>query len=818
MLRQLPLLKQAYDGQDLATFLLDAEHRVVLWNRACEELTGVDAGAMLGRADAWSAFYRHRRPCLADLVLDRRCAEAATAYAVSAPARHSDSGWHAEDWISLPKAGRRYLCFDASAVHDAQGDVIGVIQTLQNITERKLLEESLAAERGSLQAVLDNTPVGIWFMRVDGKMRFVNKTFCNAVGIAEQQFMDAHHYSDVLDQSMAENCMRSDRETLAQEQPHLSYETLTFTDGKPHRLEITKVKLRDGHGEVLGVIGIALDITERERAQEHMELTAAVFGNTAEAIIVADANHNILSVNHAFTHITGYEAIEVLGKNPRILQSGRQDAEFYRAMWNSLEKSGQWHGEIWNRRKNGEIYPQWLTINAIRNIEGEVTHYAAIATDVTEHKQVQQRLEHLARHDTLTGLPNRSTLAELLKQTLKHAETGQQAAIMFIDLDRFKTINDTLGHTMGDGLLRAVAARLKHAVRGAGTVARLGGDEFIIILPRSVTTDAARVAHDIGAVMQHPVVVDNCQLHITSSIGIAMFPKDGRDGDTLMRCADNAMYHAKSEGRNTYRFFSSEMDSKVRRRYAVETDLRHALANGEFELYFQRQVDVRGTQVVGCEALLRWNHPKNGLMPPAEFIHIAEDTGLIVPIGEWLLRAACAQQVAWREAGHNLRMSVNLSARQFQEEDLLDTIDRALRHTGADASRLELEITESLLMDTSPATLEKLEQIAARGLTLAVDDFGTGYSSLSYLKNYPVSRLKIDRSFVTGIEMDASNRSIASAIVTLAHALGFGTIAEGVENQAQADVLDQLGCMELQGYHYGRPLPAARFAEDLHLA
>ena len=555
-------------------------------------------------------------------------------------------------------------------------------------------------------------------------------------------------------------------------------------------------------------------IVNQRRTDEAQRLAATVFSASTSAICITDADERIVSANPALTLITGYALHEVVGQTPRLFSAGRQNDSTGREMWARVAEHGLWHGEVWNRRKNGEVYPAWLTITAVRSTDGTVTHYTGSFDDISERKRSEEHIHFLAHHDALTRLPNRTLLEDRISQAIaKSRRDGKHTAVLFLDLDRFKLINDTLGHDTGDQLLARVAERLMDLLRETETVARLGGDEFIIVIPALADIErAARVAQKVLESVSAPQLIDERLLHVTPSIGISVFPDDGEDVPTLLRNADTAMYHAKERGRNNFQFFTPDMNQAVQERVAIENDLRAAIERDEFELFYQPQVDCRSGQTTGMEALIRWRHPQLGLVPPDRFIPIAEETGLIVPIGAWVLREACRQTKRWHDAGQTgLRVSVNLSARQLQQSDLCEQIAAILAEAGLLPLTLELELTESLLMNDPMSAIKLLHALAALGIRIAIDDFGTGYSSLAYLKRFPVSRLKIDRSFVRDLSTDANDAAIVHAVVAMAESLKMEVLAEGVETVEQLRFLAAHGCFAAQGFLFSRPRPAAEF-------
>ncbi|UCV12351.1 EAL domain-containing protein [Dechloromonas denitrificans] len=552
-------------------------------------------------------------------------------------------------------------------------------------------------------------------------------------------------------------------------------------------------------------------------AGQQLELHRTLVSHSSEAIMLTDANLRIVAVNPAFERITDFSAADVIGNKPSILSSGRHGPDFYQSMWTAIRESCRWEGEIWNRRKGGEIYPQQLTISAIRQGRREtLTHYVAVFADLSARKAQEARIEYMAHHDPLTGLPNRLALNQLLESAIPAIRRNAgQLAVLVIDLDNFKTVNDSLGHHAGDKLLCEVASRLRRVLGAGEHVMRLGGDEFVVVLEAfTCESRVVEVVHQLVREVSEPCLVDGCELHTSPSIGIALFPNDGDSPETLIRNADTAMYYAKSTGRNNYQFFAAPMNAAANKRLHLENELWKALAERQLVLHYQPQVDLPSGRVVGLEALVRWQHPERGMIPPADFIPVAEESGLILPLGHWVLRTACEQARAWLDQGIDLgEIAVNISALQFRQPEFAQSVKAILDETGLPASRLELEITESVVMHSADSSISVLNELKAMGVKLAIDDFGTGYSSLSYLRRFPVDRLKIDHSFVADVESDGDAASLVSSIIALGRSLGLNLVAEGVESPGQAAFLRDMACERVQGFHFFRPVAADKIVE-----
>ncbi len=680
---------------------------------------------------------------------------------------------------------------------------------VQIASQRAEAEHALRRESEKNLALLRNASDGIHILDPDGNVIEASDSFCAMLGYSRDEMIgmnvtdwDASLSKDELQRAISHQLSINERSQF--ETRHRRKDGTTFD------VEISGYPLvLDGKP---ALFNSSRDITERKQALDALNIAATAF-ESQEGILVTDVNSNILRVNSAFTEITGYSAAEVIGKNPHILSSGRHESNFYAAMWNSLNTNGMWKGEIWNRRKNGEIYPEYLTITAVKSHTGIVTNYVASLADITQRKAAEQEIKNLAFFDPLTKLPNRRLLMDRLQQALSSTtRSGKTGAILFIDLDNFKNLNDTLGHDIGDQLLQGVAQRLEACVREGDTVARLGGDEFVVMLedlsenPLEAAQQTESVGEKILSAMNAPYHLGKFEQHSTSSIGATLFSRNDASLDDLLKQADIAMYQAKKEGRNTLRFFDPKMQESISARTNLESELRKALANNQFCLFFQPQVDD-AHRIVGAEALIRWQHPERGLVSPLEFIPVAEETGLILPIGQWVLEAACAQLKIWEQSlqSKDIVLSVNVSAKQLQQSDFVTQVEDTINRHAIAPSLLKLELTESMLQDSIEDTISTMVTLKQLGVRFSLDDFGTGFSSLQYIKRLPLDQLKIDRSFVSDIVTDVGDKAIVTTIVAMARSLGIAVIAEGVETEAQSQLLRSLGCKQFQGYLFGKP-------------
>jgi len=592
--------------------------------------------------------------------------------------------------------------------------------------------------------------------------------------------------------------------------------------GELRDFEVRKIPSFNEHGERESLVIIGRDVTLTRKAEVDLRIAAIAF-ESKEGKIVTDTKGNILRVNRSYTEITGYAESEVVGKNPSLIKSGRHDSDFYHEMWQRLLKTGEWEGEIWNKRKNGELYPELLTINAVKASNGETTHYVGTFIDNTAHEVAQEKIENLSNFDTLTGLPNRRLMTDRIKKAFANSvRTSMHGAAILLDIDDFKALNDTRGHEVGDQLLLEVSKRVKACVREVDTVARSGGDEFMVLLESLGTdeNDAARqaiiLAEKIKTSLIAPYLIAETDFRITSSIGIVIFDGKGHSVDDILMHADTAMYQAKDSGRNAIRFFDPAIQKALQARTELERELRKALELNQLTLHYQIQVDSL-YRALGAEVLLRWTHPEKGSISPAQFIPLAEETGLILPIGSWVLRTACLQLREWQKnpLTRDLTLSVNVSAKQFQQADFVGEVTRTLLETGAKPSHLKLELTESTVLDNVEDIISKMRELKLLGVTFSMDDFGTGYSSLQYLKRLPLDQIKIDQGFVRDIVTNLNDAAIVQTIIAIGDTLGLNVIAEGVETEAQRLFLDTRGCHVFQGYLLGKPITIDLFEASL---
>jgi diguanylate cyclase (GGDEF)-like protein/PAS domain S-box-containing protein len=681
-----------------------------------------------------------------------------------------------------------------------------------DITHTQRIEQKLR----NLGRALEQGPASVMITNTRGIIEYVNPKFCEVSGYSREEAI-GQGAGMLRSGEMPEEIYRDLWNTLGQGKEWHGHLLNRRKDGTLFWESASISAVRDENGQCQSYIAVKEDITQQKEVEEQLRMIEAVFSTSNEAIMVADRDGLIKTINPAFSRITGYSLEEVQGRNPSILSSGRHEVDFYQNMWQEIIRQGCWSGEIWNRRKNGTIYPEWLSVSVVYDSEGEPSEYVAVFSDITKRKNDEAQIVRQAYYDELTELPNRTLLSDRLNLAIATANRDEQIiALLFVDLDRFKYVNDSMGHEYGDDLLKQVADRLNGCVRDTDTVARFGGDEFVILLHNIKSeADAAHVAQKLIDALSTPFVLAEREIIIGASIGIAMHPGDADTAETLIRNADLAMYKAKQSGRNQAHFFTAAMQEHANQRMTLEQDLRHALERNQLEVYYQPIASGQSGQVVGLEALLRWHHPERGLIPPDQFIPMAEETGLIGSIGEWVLETACRQIQTLTAAGHELYLSVNISERQRDLGLNAAAVSRVLAEHQISPARLILEITESLLIQDSEETVAWLQGFKDLGISLAIDDFGTGYSSLSYLKRFPVDTLKIDREFIRDLNNDRYADSLVSAIISMAASLELRLIAEGVETEKQRLSLISQGCRFMQGYLFCPPLPAEELAQWL---
>ena len=701
-------------------------------------------------------------------------------------------------------------------LRDEQGAISGGFAMITDITERKKIEQALAESRERFQMLVDSSPAAINILHGE-QILFVNPAMERLSGYTRQELLNMsvsrliHPDSRQL---ITERVMARQR---GEEAPrHYDFKLVT-KQGDTRWIDISATRVTyEGKPCSLGSL---LDVTERKRAEEELKLAALVFENAGEGVLVTDENNLIIAANPAFTQITGYTLEDVKGKNPSIFSSGRHDEAYYVNMWEAISTLGYWQGEIWDRNKNGLIHAKHLTISIIRNADGSAHRYVALFTDITQKKQSEELIWQQANFDGLTKLPNRQMFHDRLDQESKKSHrTGKPMALLLIDLDRFKEVNDTLGHHKGDTLLIDAAMRISSCVRESDTVARLGGDEFVVILSELEETDSIdQIAQDLIAKLAAPFLLGAEDVYISASIGISLYPADTLVLDDLLKNADQAMYSAKNAGRNRFGYFTPDMQEAAQRRLRLANDLRAALVEKQFRVYYQPIVELASGEIRKAEALIRWLHPERGMINPQEFIPLAEDTGLIVPIGEWIFREAVQQALKWRSAHHaSFQISVNKSPVQVRYNGTsAASWPEHLRQHGLPGSAITVEITEGLLMNAETVVNEKLLAFHHAGIQISIDDFGTGYSSLAYLRDFDIDYLKIDRSFVSNLEDGKDNLALCEAIIVMAHKLGMEVIAEGVETEAQRDLLLASGCDFAQGYLFSKPVPPEEFEKLL---
>jgi diguanylate cyclase (GGDEF)-like protein/PAS domain S-box-containing protein len=687
----------------------------------------------------------------------------------------------------------------------------------KHIEELSRLEQLRRDNEATLHTLVDNLPYQISLKDSAGRFLAVNEEFARKRNLHASDIVGKRDV-EVLSPEMYAQYRAEELEVINNGTQKYA-EEIVVENGEERWQEIFRTPILGDYGQVLGITCMTRDITERKRVEEALRLSALIYQSSSEAIMVTDEDNNVVDINPAFTSITGYSREEIIGKNPRLLQSGKQGKEFYRQMWQTLLDEGHWHGELWNRRKNGELYAQWASLSLIRHPDGRIYRHVAQFSDITDRKLKDDLIWKQANFDPLTKLPNRRLFQDRLGQELKKAHRVEHpVALLFIDLDRFKEINDTLGHAQGDQLLAEAALRILGCVRETDTVARLGGDEFTVILPEfGSTAHVERIAQNIIRQLGSPFSLGNGEIgYVSASIGITLYPNDAPDMENLLKHADQAMFVAKAEGRNQFSYFTPSMQQEAHEKMLIGNDLRQALAQNQLEIYFQPIVEAASGQIVKAEALLRWHHPQRGLVSPEVFIPLAEEYGLIREIGEWVFREAIISVERWRrQFGRLIQVSVNKSPAQFIDKTESNDWIASLSSMGLPGNSVAVEITEGLLLNESSAVQQRLLEFRNNGIEVSVDDFGTGFSSLSYLKRFDIDYLKIDRSFIRDLTEDESDKALTEAIIVMAHKLGIKAVAEGVETVEQRDLLLSFGCDFLQGSLFSAAVAEEKFRELL---
>ncbi|MCX7066334.1 MAG: EAL domain-containing protein [Methylococcales bacterium] len=713
-------------------------------------------------------------------------------------------------------------------VSPLQGSVGGVVVSHENITERKLAEIALRASESRFRAIIDASTIPMTLNDAQGNITYLNQICIQTIGYTLADIPTLEDWWSLVYPEPSYRQWVTDiwhsklAESIRNNQPFVPMErNITCKDGTV-RIFMVSISALDDNNFAGTYLVTLYDITERKKMEESLHIAAIAF-ESQEAMVITDANPIILKVNQAFTRMTGYSAEEAIGNTPSLLKSGKHNKEFYAAMWETLNRDKFWTGEIWNRRKNGELYPEWLSISAVTDNEGQVSNYVAAFTDITISKKLEETIHHLAFYDPLTSLPNRRLMRDRLQQDLISRKLkSHYGAILFIDLNDFKMLNDTKGYDSGDLLLIEISRHLQAAVHEDDTVARTGSNEFVVLVDAlDISTELAAmqtetIANRILTSIGQPFNLRGYEYRCSASIGIALFHSHEINVDELIKQADMAMHQAKKIGKNSLCFFDPVIQDALEFRVQLESWMLKAL-NEQYELYYQLQVDDKGN-ATGAETLIRWNHPEQGIISPADFIPLAEETGLILPMGQWVLETACTQLKAWehQQNTEHLVLAVNVSAKQFTQKDFVKQVLATLEKTGADPNKLKLELTESMLVTNIEDIIAKMNSLRIKGVKFSLDDFGTGFSSLSYLKRLPLDQLKIDQSFVRDSLTDPSDAAIINAVIALGQSLGMEVIAEGVETQAQRTFLEVQGCTHYQGYFFSRPLPLNEFEQLLH--
>lgn len=779
--------------------VLDKKKNVLMINRHGCEVVGYEADEIIGKN--WIENF-----------LPERCRDTVDDVGDSLIQTERERITYFENFILTKSGEERLIAWRNTSLRDHEGNIIGILTSGEDITKRRKDEDALKESQQRLEAIIQNEPECVKV--VDSRGRLIEMNPAGLAMIEAETLEEAQQYKliDFLIPESRPSFLDLHRRVMRGETGILEFEVIGLK-GTHRWLETHATPMRNAQGEVTSLLGVTRDITERKRNQDELYKRTQAMEQSPNSIIITDFKGNIEYANAAFVKNTGFTIDEVLGQNPRFLKSGKTPPQAYDEMWSALVRNEKWQGEFINKRKDGSEYIYSINVAPVIDSNGRTTHYIAIEEDISEQKQAQERIHYLANFDVLTGLPNRMQMDDHLTYTLSLAKRNNgQFALLFLDLDHFKDINDTLGHSIGDTLLIEAAKSLKSVLRNEDSVSRMGGDEFVLLLPGLDTNGAAHVAEKLLHVLAQPFLIEGHALSVTASIGLSFYPADGKEIETLSKNADAAMYRAKQEGRNTYCFFTEEMQINSQRNLTLSNALHTALERNEFYLVYQPQLSIIDQKVIGAEALLRWKHPQLGSISPAEFIPIAEDNGLIQSIGEWVLRTAILQAKQWNRTAPII-MAVNISAVQFRNPNLPQLITKILNETGLSPEFLELELTEGVAMHDPKTAIEMMNNLHELGIRMSIDDFGTGYSSLSYLKKFNIYKLKIDQSFVRDISTDPEDKAIVGAIIQMAHSLDMQTIAEGVETIGQLEYLREQGCNEVQGYYYSKPLLPEEFEQ-----
>lgn len=791
--------------------LYDAKWTMVFLSGECMQLTGYDAMSILfNHTIDWEEITHPEDRGWVRKIIDD---------AISTGQRFA-----AEYRIINADGEIRWVSERGCPVYNEQGEIEAIEGFFQDISRSKFSEMAAHAAEERFRSIFENATYGIYQTSVDGKYINFNPALAGIYGYESPADL-LQGISNISNQLYVEQGKRNEFIALMNLQGWVKgFESRVYhKSGEIIWISENAREVRDSGGNLMYYEGMVEDITERKKAETDLRIAATAYESHL-SLMITDANKVIIRVNRAFTNDSGYTAEEIVGQTPRLFKSGRHDADFYRAMWETIHRTGSWQGEIWDRRKNGELYPKLLTISAVKGGDGFVTHYVGSHIDITERKAAEEKIQHLAFYDPLTHLPNRHFLMDRLKHALTSSvRIGRAGALLLIDMDNFKSLNDSLGHHVGDLFLQQTAQRLTSCVRDDDTVARLGGDEFVILLenlseqPLEAAAQTEVIGEKIITSLNQLYQLETREYHGTASIGATLFTGNALATEELLKQADIAMYEAKKAGRNTVRFFDQKMQASITSRFSLEGELHKALGNHEFQLYYQIQVD-NFHHALGAEVLIRWIHPLRGMVPPLQFIPLAEETGLILPIGQWVLEAACAQLKVWQQDAltRNLVLAVNVSAKQFRQADFIAQVQAAVQHHAIDPKLLKLELTESMLVEDIESIIATMNNLKEAGIQFSMDDFGTGYSSLQYLKNLPLNQLKIDMSFVRDMAVDSDN-SIVQTIIAIARSLKLDVIAEGVETEQQRQLLASYGCHHYQGYLFGKPVPIEQFEALLNV-